>query len=129
MKKWMTALAVTAFLLPFGMAGAEEAAPQQGENAEAHQIDPALTNRKAEYPSPAEVLPPVPQAPAGGLSDPKAFMEYGKALEAYVAAAQKYIDGATNDANDIVNKRNEAVKAANDAVNAYNQFLDANAKK
>lgn len=106
---------------------AEETAPTS--TGQAYQPDPTLTNRKADYPAPQEVLPPIPTPPAEGLKDVKGFMAYGKALDAYVKAAQTYIDGAANDANDIIEKRNEAAKAAQDAVNQYNAFLDQNAKK
>lgn len=123
-----------ALVLALGLAGspayaAEEAPAAAGGAQEAYQPDPTKTNKKADYPSPSEVLPPVPVPPAGGVSDAKAFLAYGQAVDAYVKAAQAYIDGAGNDANDIINKRNEAVKAAQDAVAQYNAFLDQNAKK
>lgn len=122
-----------ALVLALGIAGhpayAAEEAPAADSAQETYQVDPTKTNKKAEYPAPSEVLPPVPVPPAGGISDAKAFLAYGQAVDAYVKAAQAYIDGAGNDANDIINKRNEAVKAAQDAVAQYNSFLDQNAKK
>lgn len=124
-------LLASALLLSLGAVtvpvSAEETAP--AASPAAYQPDPSLTNQKAKYPSPSEVLPPVPTPPAEGIKDVEGFMAYGKALDAYVKAAQAYIDGATNDANDIIEKRNEAAKFAQDAVNQYNGFLDANAKK
>lgn len=122
-----------ALIMALGFAGspgyAEEGIPAGDSAQEAYQVDPTKTNKRANYPAPADILPPVPVPPAGGISDAKAFLAYGKAVDAYVKAAQAYIDGAGNDANDIINKRNEAVKAAQDAVAQYNSFLDQNAKK
>lgn len=128
MKQYILAAALLLSLGTMAMpVSAEERAP--AETQQAYQPDPSLTNKKADYPAPADVLPPVPTPPAEGLKDVQGFMAYGKALDAYVKAAQAYIDGATNDANDIIEKRNEAAKSAQDAVSQYNAFLDQNAKK
>lgn len=124
---------MTAFLLASGAGvfAAEEpaAAEAAGAEAAAPAIDPAATNRKADYPSPEEALPALPVPPESGVKDAKAFLAYQQAVNDYIAAAQAYIDGATNDANDIIAKRNDAVKSANEAVNTYNSFIEANAKK
>lgn len=134
MKKKM-AMLMTAFLLASGagVLAAETETGAAGAEAAAEEaapaVDPAATNRKADYPSPAEALPPLPVPPANGVKDPKAFLAYQQAVNEYLAAAQVYIDGATNDANDIILKRNDAVKNANEVVNAYNAVIDAAAGK
>ena len=133
MKKAFAILACAAlFTAPLPLTYAEEA-PQQaaaGDAAPAMEraVDPALTNRQADYPGHQAMAPSAPVPPAGGLSDVQAFLTYGQQVEAYIKALQTYIDGATNDANDILAKRNAAVEAANAAVEQYNSFIHSQKK-
>ena len=76
------------------------------------------------YPSPDDILPPVPVPPEKGIQDVAAFQKYAEEVDLYVKACQHYIDGATNDANAIIEARNKAVKKAQKAVDVYNRFFD-----
>ena len=100
----------------------------QGKDAAIVQSVPKATNMTTAYPLQAEVLPPLPKAPAS-ISDTEGITKWVAAVNAYMDAAQKYIDGATDDLNHIVEQRNMAIENANKVVAEYNAFFEKHQKK
>ncbi|MBQ8691223.1 MAG: hypothetical protein IJ516_05315 [Phascolarctobacterium sp.] len=102
-------------------------ATSQNANAVVRSV-PKATNMTVAYPLQAEVLPPLPKAPAS-ISDTEGITKWVAAVNAYMDAAQKYIDGATDDLNHIVEQRNMAIENANKVVAEYNAFFEKHQKK